>query len=317
MGNMYLNRVSTIEDANNYLISKGIPNVICTNYCGNLRGISSFKCNVDGYEWDTALYNVGNQTKCGCPKCSNHYKTRSIEEVNQWLIDNDRDIVCLYYAGTTSNKNSKFKCLKDGYEWTTSFRNIKNLGRGCSVCSNVKKIKYIDEVNCWLKDNNKDFICTDYIGNVRELSSFHCYICNKDWKSSFNNIKNGNSCPHCSASKGERHVAKILDDHNIQYKPQYWFEDCRIQLPLPFDFALFENDRLIGLCEYQGEQHYEPVDFANKGIEWAEKQFERNQLSDNTKRTYCKENNIPLLEIPYWEYDNAENIILNFLEEAA
>ena len=25
--------------------------------------------------------------------------------------------------------------------------------------------------------------------------------------------------------------------------------------------------------------------------------------------------NIPLLEIPYWEYDNAENIILKFLEE--
>ena len=34
MGNMYLNRVSTIEDANNYLISKGI---ICDAYREDLR----------------------------------------------------------------------------------------------------------------------------------------------------------------------------------------------------------------------------------------------------------------------------------------
>ena len=88
-------------------------------------------------------------------------------------------------------------------------------------------------------------------------------------------------------------------------------------MPLPFDFALFKDNKLIGLCEYQGEQHYEPVDFANKGIEWAEKQFERNQISDNIKRTYCKDKDIRLLEIPYWEYENAENIILKFIKEAA
>ena len=79
----------------------------------------------------------------------------------------------------------------------------------------------------------------------------------------------------------------------------------------------FKDNKLIGLCEYQGEQHYEPVDFANKGIEWAEKQFERNQISDNIKRTYCKDKDIRLLEIPYWEYENAENIILKFIKEAA
>lgn len=59
--------------------------------------------------------------------------------------------------------------------------------------------------------------CISYCGNLRDLSEFECDICHKTWKSTFNNIKNGNSCPHCSASKGERHVAKILDEHNIQY----------------------------------------------------------------------------------------------------
>lgn len=317
MGNMYLNRVATLEDANDYLIKKGISNVICTKYCGNLRDISSFKCEIDGYEWDTSLYNVGNLTKQGCPKCSNHYRTRNIEEVNQWLKDNNREIVCLYYTGRTSDKNSKFKCLLDDHEWTTSFRNIKNLGRGCAVCANLKKIKDIDEVNSWLKDNHKNFVCIKYIGNVRELSSFHCYTCNKDWDSNFNNIKNGNGCPHCSSSKGEQKIAEIFDKYNVNYNREVGFDECKNILPLPFDFAVYKNNNLSFLCEYQGIQHYEPVDFASKGKEWAEQQFVINQKKDKLKKKFCNDNNIPLLEIPYWEFDNIENMILEYLKEVA
>lgn len=317
MGNMYLNRVATLEQANSYLKNKGIKNVICTKYAGNLRGISSFKCFIDNYEWTTSLDNVGNKLKCGCPKCANRYKTRNIDEVNCWLKENNKDIICLYYAGTTSNKNSKFKCLIDGYEWTTSFRNIKDVGRGCAMCANVRKIKYIDEVNDWLKNNNKTFSCIEYAGNIRELSIFHCDICNKEWKSNFNNIKNGNGCPHCSSSKGEQKIAEILDKYNIFYNREVGFEGCKNILPLPFDFAIYKDENLLFLCEYQGIQHYEPVDFASKGKQWAEEQFVVNQRKDCLKKEYCKENNIPLLEVPYWEFDNIENIILDFMKEVA
>lgn len=147
------------------------------------------------------------------------------------------------------------------------------------------------------------------------MSLFKCDICGKSWQLNFNNIKNGNSCPHCSASKGEKYIENVLDKNNIQYQTQYCFDDCRMQLPLPFDFAIFDNNNLIGLCEYQGIQHYEPFDFAGRGNEWANSLFERNQLSDNTKRTYCKNNNIPLLEIPYWEFKNIETILLNFIKK--
>jgi hypothetical protein len=64
------------------------------------------------------------------------------------------------------------------------------------------------------------------------------------------------------------------------------------------------------LCiEYQGEHHYFPVDFAGNGKEWAEEQFKENQIKDQIKRDYCNKNNIKLLEIPYWEFDNIENIL--------
>ena len=37
------------------------------------------------------------------------------------------------------------------------------------------------------------------------------------------------------------------------------------------------------------------------------------QKKDGIKRTFCKKKNIPLLEIPYWDYDNIETILEDFL----
>ena len=316
MGSNRINRFKDGKECTSYLKKNGINTITCLTYGGTFKSKSLFKCDIDGYEWESTLDAVRNARATGCPKCAHVARITNIKDVNKWLRDNNRNIECTYYDGQVGSSKSKFKCLIDGYEWNSKFSNIKS-GKGCPVCSNLKRITDINEVNQWLIDNNRDMECIDYCGNLRELSEFRCKICNKTWKSTFNNIKNGNSCPHCSASKGERHIAKILDEYKIQYKTQYWFDDCRIQLPLPFDFALFKDDKLIGLCEYQGEQHYEPVDFANKGVKWAEKQFERNQISDNIKRTYCKDKDIRLLEIPYWEYENAENIILKFIKEVA
>ena len=33
------------------------------------------------------------------------------------------------------------------------------------------------------------------------------------------------------------------------------------------------------------------------------------QRNDNIKNQYCKDNNIKLVRIPYWEFDNIENIL--------
>lgn len=314
MGSNKNNRFSTLDDVNKYLTSINRHTLECIKYGGTFKADSDFKCKIDGYTWTSNLNSIKNARSTGCPCCGNVARITNIDSINQYLKNSGKNIKCIYYDGTAASSFSKFKCLIDEYEWTAKLSNIKS-GKGCPVCAKVKKIKDIKEVNQWLSENNRDMVCINYCGNLRELSEFQCNICNKTWKSTFNNIKNGNSCPHCSASKGERRIAKILDKNSIKYIYQYWFDDCRITLPLPFDFALFSNDKLICLCEYQGEQHYKPVDFANRGIEWAEKQFKRNQFSDSVKCTYCKENNIPLLEIPYWDYDHAENIILKFLKK--
>ena len=79
---------------------------------------------------------------------------------------------------------------------------------------------------------------------------------------------------------------------------------------LRFDFAVFDDDGLIEfLIEYQGIQHYEPVNkFGGK------KGLFKQKYNDNQKRIYCGRNDIPLIAIPYWD----ENVVnLDYILERA
>ena len=117
-------------------------------------------------------------------------------------------------------------------------------------------------------------------------------------------------CPTCNMSIGERKLLDILSKNNINYIPQYSKNDCKYKSKLRFD--AFDVDNNIAF-EFNGEQHYFPVDFANKGEEWARLEFERTIIRDNTKIKYCNDNEIPIIIIPYWECDNMESFIMNEL----
>lgn len=112
-----------------------------------------------------------------------------------------------------------------------------------------------------------------------------------------NNIRSGKtlSCG-CLKSKGEEKIASILRKANIDFQQQYSFKDLKGPNDglLRFDFAIFKNNKLIKLIEYQGEFHYQSPPNG-----WTDV---RN--SDEIKQKYCEENKISLLLIPYWEFDN-------------
>lgn len=74
------------------------------------------------------------------------------------------------------------------------------------------------------------------------------------------NLMNGNtqSCG-CLKSKGELKINTLLNKMLITYKTQYSFDDCRFPNTNKlayFDYAIFHNDKLLCLIEYDGAQHY-------------------------------------------------------------
>lgn len=86
---------------------------------------------------------------------------------------------------------------------------------------------------------------------------------------------------------------------------------------LRFDFAIFDNNcNLLFLCEYDGNQHYGPIIFGDCSYEEAIIKYKELVKRDTIKNNYCKEHGIKLLRIPYWEYDNIENIIDEYIEQA-
>lgn len=107
-------------------------------------------------------------------------------------------------------------------------------------------------------------------------------------------LKNGNtqSCG-CLHSKGEQKIINILQSNNISYIKEKTFSS----LPLfRFDFYI-DNQYII---EFDGIQHFE-----TKDCYWDTKEhFEKTQNNDKLKNEWCKENNIPLIRIPYTHYNN-------------
>ena len=57
-----------------------------------------------------------------------------------------------------------------------------------------------------------------------------------------------------------------------------------------------------------GEQHYHPVKYSDNSN--YEEQFKIGKLRDNIKRKYCVDNNIILIEIPYWQKKNMKKYLL-------
>ena len=272
------------------------------------------KCN-NNHIYDV-LYD--NFKKAGCPECRNLYmselnKKYTIEEIEtqckiknlKWV--NKNDII----TKTKKEHNNVFilECLICGHILKCNITNLFS-ERKCGNCSNNIK-NSLSRVKQELTDvyGNEYELYGEYNGS-REQSIYIHNKCKNTFPASLYNLLNGKTaCPYCSTEKsiGEMKIQIFLNNNNIYYEPQYWFNDCRNTNPLPFDFAIFQNNnktKLIFLIEFDGRQHFEPVE-----IYGGEEGFIKTKINDNIKNIYCNKNNIILLRIPFWEFKNIDNIL--------
>ncbi len=98
-------------------------------------------------------------------------------------------------------------------------------------------------------------------------------------------------CPYCNISHGEDLINKILKSLNINYGIQKTFDDLKDTQSLSYDFYIPSQAILI---EYQGIQHYQPVDYFG-----GESSFETQQKHDKMKLDYAKNNGYKLITVPY------------------
>lgn len=122
-------------------------------------------------------------------------------------------------------------------------------------------------------------------------------------------LRSGNtkSCGLCNhKSFGEEKIEAILNTLKIRYKAQKTFEKCvnlKTGRKLFFDFYLPDYNICI---EYDGEQHYYAKDNYDYPGWRTQDNLLKTQYRDSIKNQYCKENNIKLIRIPYWDYDKLD-----------
>lgn len=116
----------------------------------------------------------------------------------------------------------------------------------------------------------------------------------------------GCGCKQCFESSGEKLVNSILTILKIPFEREKIIENPYNNHNFRVDFY-FELNREIYIIEYNGEQHYRPINLFG-----GEHRFQIQTIRDEDLRKYCKENNINLLEIKYSE-TNINSLILNFI----
>ena len=267
----------------------------------NSRTKIKCKCKLDGYEWKARPNSLLMGT--GCPKCYGN-ANKTTEEFKQEIkeINNDIEILGKY---TNDRTKIKVRCKLDGYEWEARPNSLL-MGTGCPKCSGVKR-KNTEEFKQEIKEINDNIEILGKYTNDRTKIKVRCKLDGYEWEATPNNLLSGQGCPKCDESKGEKRVAKYLDSRNIEYERQYKFNDCRSKKKLPFDFYISSLNIAI---EYDGEYHYMIITRGkNDTYEKAMDRFVGTKVRDTIKTIYCKENNIKLIRIPYWDFDKIEEIL--------
>ena len=200
-----------------------------------------------------------------------------------------------------NNRTKMNMICSNGHHIKMTFDSIRS-GKKCRQCSGSQKHEY-DEVKNNIESQGYKLLSDSYISNKHYLD----LQCPKghEYKVKYNHWITGARCPKCRESKGERSIYKLLEEYNITYIREYRFNECKDINTLPFDFYLPDFNTCI---EFDGEQHYASCDFYG-----GDEAYEIRKLHDNIKTSYCINNNIKLIRIPYWDYCNICEIILKEL----
>lgn len=235
-----------------------------------------------------------------CPHCSKNKKIdneeflrRVSEKVGDEYTFKDK------YVTTHTKLNVIHNVC--GYSYKVRPNDFLNSGDRCPKCSN--HIHYnLEIISKKIKELDADY---EFIAPDSTFESVHSILlirhakCNRIFKKSFNNFRNGQRCKHCtkenSYSKPFMDILNYLDDNNVNYKTEITFNDLKNPKTgrhLRFDLYLTDYDIYI---EYDGKQHFHHY---NEGY-FTHDVVSEIKYRDRIKDEYCKVNKLNLIRINY------------------
>lgn len=294
------------DEVLDYVLKNGQGTILLSNSYKNSSTPLTFKCRC-GKEFKTTFSKFKASNKRQCNKCSNRHKM-SYDEVLEYVSKTECTLVSKEFKGIDDKLVFKCKC---GELFERSFYNFKIFEKRCPKCREDEKslnmsLEY-EYVKSYIEKYNAKLLSKEY-KNAKTKLNIQCE-CGRKFKADFDKIKSRGKvrCNVCSkkTSTKEFIISQKLEALNIKYIEQYKFDDCIYKDKLIFDFYIPSLNTCI---EYDGEGHYKPFRFS-KDKEAMKKKLEETQIRDAIKTQYCKDNNIKLIRIPYFEFDNIDEIL--------
>ncbi len=184
-------------------------------------------------------------------------------------------------------------------------------GRGCKKCAfhrigHERQLPFWDFVERVMEVhgvNRYQYELKDFV-NMHSKISIECPKHGKFLQTVASHLR-GSGCPRCVQSAGEQRLRETLQMLDVEFVEQAKFPDCRDRYPLRFDFFVPDQRLLI---EFDGRQHYE-----NSELWGGEEELVETQRRDAIKNRFAERKGYRLLRIPFYDYDNIEDILLDEL----
>ena len=259
-----------------------------TEYTGATNKVV-FKHKVCGNVFEMRPNNIFNGQRC--PHCAGNAK-KTDEEFQQEvfsLVKNDYTFLEPYVDRKTKLRVRHNECGSIYEVRPSDF--IR--GNRCPYCfGSIKK------TNTQFKKEIYDLVVNEYTFlepyvNYKTKIKVRHNKCGNIYEVTPSDFLNGKRCPYCNSPKGETVITKLLDTLNINYEYQKTFPDLKDKTCLSYDFYIPSQSILI---EYQGVQHYQPIDYFG-----GETAFRKQQKHDQMKLDYAKEHGYNLITVPYTE----------------
>jgi very-short-patch-repair endonuclease len=239
------------------------------------------------------------QNGSNCPHCTK--SGRKVKEENfDKIKELHKELKFIKFEGTTGR--CTFICPKHG-EQTLSTASLLRESSGCPLCRQEEQTMIKEEfieLATEIYNDKYDYDLVDEYTPANSLLKIRCKKCNNIFVKERRIFLRGNTCcPYCDKkSSGNIKIKSFLIKNKILFEEEKRFDDCRYKSTLPYDFYLPERKILI---EYQGIQHYSIQRFGGMELEKAKKNFEEQQIKDEIKEKYAKNNGYLFLKINYDE----------------
>lgn len=269
---------------------------IIYGYNGNSR--ATYKCDCDCGETVFLTGDIYKRKSCG--KC--RYQHARIDHTGEKY--GKLTVVEMLYNYKNNQTYCKCKCDCGNSDYITRMDALitgNTQSCGCAHSPNLtgKIFTYLtvlreaekDEITTLnkYKLNQRFWLCKCVCGNYK-LATTHDLMTG--------HVKSCGCLFNQSTSSHEIFISELLKGECISFLTQVTFDGLRgiNDYPLWFDFYLDELNLVI---EYDGKQHFEPVEYFG-GVESYKIQI----ANDQVKNQFCHDNKINLLRLPYNLSDN-------------